>query len=66
MTLRQCRSEENGRERKRTEENGRKGMRGGVKEGWNGGGGIGLMRLFECFYFVAVREEEVNVVVGVH
>ena len=56
MTLRQCRSEENGR----------KGMRGGVKEGWNGGGGIGLMRLFECFYFVAVGEEEVNVVVGVH
>lgn len=55
MTLRQCRSEEDGR----------KGMRGGVKEGWNGGG-MGLMRLFECFYFVAVREEEVNVVVGVH
>ena len=63
MTLRQCRSEENGRKRKGTEE---RGMRGGVKEGGNGGEEMGLMRLFECFYFVAVREEEVDVVVGVH
>ena len=64
MTLRQSQR----RERKRTEENGRKGMRG--RERRRGGGseeeGMGLMRLFECFYFVAVREEEVNVVVGVH
>ena len=57
MTLRQCRSEENGRERKEGDEG---------EEGGNGGGGMGLMRLFECFYFVAVREEEVDVVVGVH
>lgn len=59
MTLRQCRSEENGRERKEGDE-------GRGKGGMERRGGIGLMRLFECFYFVAVSEEEVNVVVGVH
>ena len=58
MTLRQCRSEENGRERKEGDEGRGKG---GMERRE-----VGLMRLFECFYFVAVREEKVNVVVGVH